>query len=226
MRLTVFNGSPRGKSGNTEILLKKVIDGYTRVVDTDLQWFHLNNFKNREAAPDAFVSSDIVLLGFPLYTDAMPGLTKAFIESLASFVGRENNPRMAFLVQSGFPEAIHSRYVERYLEKLTRRLDAPYAGTIVKGGCEGVRMMPEQMNRKLFDGLEALGGDLAKSGQFDPVKLKKLAKPERYPRIIAPLFRLILKLPVMQQYWNRQLHKNGAYVQRFARPFKEQSKEI
>lgn len=221
MRLTVFNGTPRGKSGNTEILLKKVIDGLSDVVDADIQWFHLNSVKDREAAADAFSSSDVVLLGFPLYTDAMPGLTKAFIENLAPFVGRDNNPRMAFLVQSGFPEAAQSRYVERYLEKLTQRLNAPYAGTIIKGGCEGVRMMPEEMNRKLFEGLEALGRDLGETGQFDPEKLKKLAKPERFPRILAPIFKLILKLPALQQYWNMQLKKNGAYEQRFARPFKD-----
>ncbi len=221
MRLTVFNGSPRGKSGNTEILLKKVIGGFSGVVDADIQWLHLNSVKDRNSAADAFSSSDVVLLGFPLYTDAMPGLTKAFIENLAPFVGRDNNPRMAFLVQSGFPEAAHSRYVERYLEKLTQRLNTPYAGTIVKGGCEGVRMMPEQMNRKLFDGLDALGQDLGETGQFDPEKLKKLAKPERFPRLLAPVIKLVLKLPIMQQYWNMQLKKNGAYEQRFASPFKD-----
>lgn len=220
MRLTVFNGSPRGKSGNTEILLQKVIDGFSTAAEADIQWVHLNNAKKREAADEAFASSDLILLGFPLYTDAMPGLTKEFIEILAPFISKPDNPRMAFLVQSGFPESSHSRYVERYLEKLARRLNAPYAGTVVKGGCEGVRIMPPQMNQKLFDGLIALGKDLGQSGQFDPERLKKLAKPERYPKVVAPLFKLVLKLPVMQQYWNSQLKKNNAYEQRLARPFK------
>ena len=82
-------------------------------------------------------------------------------------------------------------------------------------------MVPEQMNRKLFDGLEALGRDLGETGQFDPEKLKKLAKPERFPRLLAPVIKLVLKLPIMQQYWNMQLKKNGAYEQRFASPFKD-----
>jgi NAD(P)H-dependent FMN reductase len=220
MRLTVFNGSPRGKSGNTEILLQKVIDGFSTAAEADIQWVHLNNAKKRETADEAFASSDLILLGFPLYTDAMPGLTKEFIESLAPFIEKPDNPRMAFLVQSGFPESSHSRYVERYLEKLARRLNAPYAGTVAKGGCEGVRIMPPQMNQKLFDGLMALGKDLGQSGQFDPERLKKLAKPERYPKVVAPLFKLVLKLPAMQQYWNSQLKKNNAYEQRLARPFK------
>ncbi len=128
---------------------------------------------------------------------------------------------MAFLVQSGFPEAHHSRFVEQYLEKLTRRLNAPYAGTIIKGGCEGVRLMPEEMNQKLFDALRKLGADLAIEGKFDDKRLKALAKPERYPRVLAPLFKLILKLPVVQSYWNNQLKKINAYDERFARPYIE-----
>lgn len=182
---------------------------------------HLNSRQQRAAAHESFPGADLVLLGFPLYTDAMPGLAKEFIESLALYCTREANPRMAFLVQSGFPESCHSRPVERYLEKLAQRLNAPYGGTIVKGGCEGVRMMPEQMNRKLFTGLEELGADLARTGNLDPEKLRKLAKPERYPQASAPLIKLVLKLPVMQSYWNSQLKKNGAWEQRFARPFVE-----
>jgi NAD(P)H-dependent FMN reductase len=221
MRLTVYNGSPRGKASNTEILLNKVVQGIHSVTKVDLTWINLSNRQQRASAHEHFAEADLVLLGFPLYTDAMPGLTKEFIESLAPYCAREANPRMAFLVQSGFPEACHSRPVERYLEKLARRLHAPYAGTIVKGGCEGVRMMPEQMNRKLFTGLEELGADLARTDTLDPEKLRKLAKPERYPKAITPLFRLVLKLPMMQSYWNNQLKKNDAWEKRFARPFME-----
>lgn len=222
MRLTVYNGSPRGKAGNTEILLSKVAAGFSSLAEPDLSFVYLNSTRQREKAHESFTQSDWVLLGFPLYTDAMPGLVKAFIESLAPYVGREGNPKMAFLVQSGFPEAHHSRFVERYLEKLARRLKAPYAGTIIKGGCEGVRLMPEAMNRKLFEGLREMGADMAREGRFDPEKLKALAKPERYPRILAPLFKLILRFPKTQSYWNRQLEQNEAYDERFARPFMEE----
>jgi len=53
----------------------------------------------------------------------------------------EDNPSLGFLVQSGFPEGLHSRYVERYLESWQKRLGCPYLGTIVKGQREGVRLM-------------------------------------------------------------------------------------
>ncbi len=221
MRFTVFNGSPRGKNSNTKLMLDQVLLGFKEIVQADIEILYLSNPKDREMAHEAFTASDLVLLGFPLYTDAMPGLVKAFIESLAPYTKKDSNPRMAFMVQSGFPEAHHSRFVERYLEKLSRRLRAPYAGTIVKGGCEPVRLMPESMNKKLFEGLRDLGRDLAEDGAFDPEKLRVLAKPERYPRILAPVFKLLLSIPMAQGYWNSQLKKNNAYEQRFARPYKE-----
>ena len=219
MLFCVINGSPRRKNGNTQILLEKVLEGFSSAAEGEADWHYLHTEKGRTAAAEAYASADLVLLGFPLYTDAMPGIVKDFIESLAPNLGRDGNPKMAFLVQSGFPEAHHSRFVERYLEKLTRRLSAPYAGTIVKGGCEGVRLMPESMNRKLFDGLHGMGVDLAQRGCFDSEKLEALARPERYPRFLTPLFKLFLKLPLAQSYWNNQLKDNDAYDDRFARPF-------
>lgn len=219
MRYCVFNGSPRGKSGNTHILLKKVVEGIESTDSLEIIWFHLKDIQDREAATIAFRTADVALLGFPLYTDAMPGLTKAFIEGLAPFEGLEGNPRMAFLVQSGFPEAHHSRFVERYLKKLAQRLNANYAGTVIKGGCEGVRIRQEEKNQALFKLLYELGVDLAQAGMFNQERLQQLVKPERYPRILAPLFRLVLCLPVTQSFWISQLKRNGAYDARDARPF-------
>ncbi len=221
MRFTALNGSPRGKAGNTKIMLDQVLAGFASQIEAEVTVFHLSTAKGRQDAAAAFGQSDLVLLGFPLYTDAMPGLVKAFIELLADDVGSDGNPTLAFMVQSGFPEAHHSRFVERYLEKLARRLGSSYAGTIVKGGCEGVRLMPEKMNRRLFDGLQTCGADLAQQGRFNPKTLKDLAKPEKYPKVLAPLFKLFLKLPLAQGYWNSQLKKNGVYDQRFARPYEE-----
>lgn len=221
MRLTVYNGSPRGKAGNTFIMLGKVLEGFTSVAEPELNYIFLASPKERLEAHKAFSESDLVLLGFPLYTDAMPGLVKEFIESLSPYVGQPHNPKMAFLVQSGFPEAHHSRFVERYLEKLARRLNAPYAGTIVKGGCEGVRLVSDKVNGNLFEGLRELGVSLAQDGHFDPEKLETFARPERFPCFIAPLFKVGLRLPATQSLWVSLLKKNGVYEDRNAKPFKD-----
>lgn len=220
--LTVFNGSPRGPKGNTPLMLEQVIKGFTVDGQHTSELHHLVRKNEIDQHVNAFANAEAVLLGFPLYTDAMPGLVKSFIEALAPLRGREGNPPIGFLVQSGFPESAHSRHVERYPEKLVERLGSSYMGTIIKGGCEGIHVMPENMNRKLFDKLIEAGKALAEKGHVDAKKLDAIAKPERYPRYLVPVFKLLTKTPLLSFYWDGQLKQNGVYEDRFARPFVEE----
>ncbi len=142
--LTIFNGSPRGSKGNTPLMLEQVAKGFNADGKNTTEVHHLVRRNELDQQVNAFTNAEAVLFGFPLYTDAMPGLVKAFFEALAPLRKRTGNPPIGFLVQSGFPESAHSRHLERYLEKLAARLDSPYMGTIIKGGCEGVHMMPEK----------------------------------------------------------------------------------
>lgn len=220
-RLLVLNGSPRGKSGNTPIMLQKIADGFMSAGGTTVETLHLTQVKDQQSFAQAYCKADCVLLGFPLYTDGMPGIVKEFIEVLAHFENRKENPPMAFLVQSGFPEAAHSRHVERYLGSLAQRLNSPYLGTIVRGGSEGVRMMPDSMNRKLFKALNSLGAQLAQEGAFDSNLVREIASVEKYPAVLIPIFKLLLKFPFTQMYWDSQLKKNGAFERRFDQPYLE-----
>ncbi len=218
-RLTLFNGSPRGRRGNTPILLDRLAQGFRSVPDRSVDLIHLNRTRESGRWLDAVAEAECVWLGFPLYTDAMPGLVKGFIEHLEPLVGRTSNPPIGFLVQSGFPESAHSRYVERYLARLAQRLKAPYLGTIVKGGGEGVRLMPEASNRKLFRGMQTLGRSLAVEGRLDPRALRDVAGVERYPALLAPVFRLFVNSSWATGYWDEQLKRNGVFEQRCDRPF-------
>jgi multimeric flavodoxin WrbA len=216
-RLTLFNGSPRGKRGNTPVFLSEFAKGF----DGETETFHLIQARQIDQHVQAFAEAECVWLGFPLYTDAMPGIVKNFIDALQPLVGRKNNPPIGFIVQSGFPEGLHSRYIERYLEKLAARLGSPYLGTIVRGNGEGVRLMPPAANQSLFEGLHSLGAGLAAKGRLDAEILAKLAHPERFPAILGPVFQVFLRMPFSHTYFDDMLKKNGAYARRFARPFAE-----
>ena len=220
-QLTLFNGSPRGAKGNTPVMLAQVAKGFTAAGGTAAETFHLVRQNSLADYRDAFAAAEAVLVGFPLYTDAMPGIVKTFIEALEPLRGRSGNPALGFVMQSGFPESTHMRHIERYLAKLAARLGSPYLGALIKGGGEGIRLMPDNMNRKLFDQLFALGQRLRTTGQFAPDAVQKLAKPERYPASLVPLFKLLVKTPFLAMYWNNQLKANGVYEQRFAQPFIE-----
>ncbi|MBM3137374.1 MAG: hypothetical protein FJZ98_04205 [Chloroflexi bacterium] len=217
--LLVINGSPRAQRGNTFVMLRKIAEGFLSAGSNSVSWLHLQEARLMKDLLGHIEKADCILLGFPLYTDGMPGIVKEFIDSLEPLKTLKNNPPVGFLVHSGFPEAKHSRFVEQYLMNLAERLRAPYLGTIVKGGSEGIRMMPEKMNREFFEKLIGIGKDLAIVGQIDQSMVRLISGRESYPPIFIPVYKLLAKTPLMNFYWNMQLKKNGVYEKRFATPF-------
>ena len=83
MKLTVFSGSPRGKGGNTEVFVRHLLQGWESIGENGHETLYLRRVKDAEQFVQAFAGAECVLFAFPLYTDAMPGIVKAFIESLA-----------------------------------------------------------------------------------------------------------------------------------------------
>lgn len=222
MRLTVFNGSPRGAIGNTARMLEQFLAGFGSAPGNSSEVLILSRAKELDDHLRAFAQADSVLLAFPLYVDAMPAVVKAFIEGLEPFCGRQGNPPMLFFVHSGFPEASHSRPVERYLEKLANRLGGQYRGTIIKPGSEGVRLLPEKMNRKLFSRLRELGRVYGTQGRLDPTILRQLASPERLGPIRIAFYGLLNLLGLTNRYWDAMLRRNGAFERRYDRPYSDQ----
>jgi len=217
MRLTVFNGSPRGRKGNTNIILDHFLRGYEATPGNTYELYHLNRLKETEHFVQAFAQAETVVLAHPLYTDAMPAIVKAFIEQLEPYLDRDNKPAIGFIVQSGFVEAAHSRYVERYWEKLSRRLGSCYLGAIIKGGCEPLHRGEKQFQKVLVSFYE-LGKSFGEAGQFDEKMVKELAQPEK----LSPLLRFIIQLVWKingNGYWDTWLKENDAYERRDARPY-------
>lgn len=215
MKLTVFNGSPRGKSSNTSVFMEHFLNGFTETEGNTYEIAYLNDVKDRDTFVKLFQEAEHVILASPLYTDAMPAAAKDFIESLEPLCQREGNPDIGFLVQSGFPEPEHSRYLERYYVKLANRLGCSYKGTVIRGSGESVRGMPKLMNRGLYKALYKLGESFGKTGEFDKKIVANLAKPERCSKLMFWILRTIGP----KMYWDPMLKKNNAYDKRFDRPY-------
>jgi len=218
MRLAVLNGSPRGKRSNTDLLLAAFLSGFEGGAGHEHRLFHLVSCSERREALEAFSSADAVLMAFPLYVDSMPAPVAEFVEGLAPRCGQPNNPGLMFLVQSGFPEACHSRPVERWAERLSRRLGSPYLGTVVKGGVEGIKGRPPWMSRPLLEGLRALGRGFGEKGSLDPGLVARLAGPERLGFAGRVLFTTVIT-PLVHSFWDAELRKNHALSLRDARPY-------
>ena len=196
--LLLLNGSPRGPRSNSMKMLTRIADGWTEAGGGEVETLHLARRADLERAVAAYAEADVVMLGMPLYTDAMPAIVKEWIELLEPRVGAVGNPRIGFLVQSGFVESLHSRPLERYLQKLASRLGGGYAGTIVRGEGEALQSMPDEASRKLWARLTALGGQLATDGVFDPATIAEVSLFERMPAPVAILAALAVKLPIVQ----------------------------
>jgi hypothetical protein len=221
--LLLLNGSPRGVCSNSMKMLARVAEGWQKAGCQAPVVFHLAQRANFDRAVEAFAHADVVLLGMPLYVDSMPSIVKSYIEAIAPRAAASQaaggNPTVAFLIQSGFPEALHSRPLERYLEKLARRLGSPYAGTIVRGGSKSPMVTPEEEKSKLWAQLRTLGEQLARNGRFDQEELRDVASIERFSAFTAALLSVAVKFPTLQSGWNRQLKRNGAWERRFDAPF-------
>ena len=217
MKLAIFNGSPRKTKSNSTILIQQFLNGYNNYDHTDNIIYYLADTSKNYEHIEKFIEADTVILIFPLYTDAMPGQVKYFLESIENFDSSRKS--VGFIVQSGFPEAHHSSFIEKYLEKLSITMGWNYLGTIIKGGIEGIQIMPPSMTKKLYLNFEKLGAYFALTGKFNPVINRKLRTPYRLSYFRLLFFKLGIKTGLANFYWNKKLKDNNAFEKRFAQPY-------
>ncbi len=244
MRRLLINGSPRGKSGNTAVILSWIAEGLGSVA-TDrpadpaadcpadsgdgCQTFELAHHADLDEHVRLFLEADEVVLAMPLYTDSMPGIVKRFIDELASPGAAEQatrnagtrmaGKRVSFIVQSGFPESRQSETLALYLERLCRRLGWLHGGTILRGGMEGTRLMPEKAQKKTHDLFVRAAQGLASKGSFDPEAVRILGEPYLLPPFRRFLFSLLSRTGITNIYWFVMLKKHKAFARRFDAPY-------
>ncbi|MBW2700851.1 MAG: flavodoxin family protein [Deltaproteobacteria bacterium] len=215
-RLLVLSGSPRATS-NTAILMDHLCKGFRQHEGNVSTFLELKSRSQREKALAAWNKADLVVFGLPLYVHAMPGHLKLFFETLENTQPRPGR-RVAFVVQSGFPEAHHSRWLEQYLARLPARWDATYLGTVVRGGIEGIQIKPPFLTKKLYAQFAGLGDSLGRHACLDRKLVKAIAACESLSPFRRQAFSFFRRIGLTNCYWNKQLRDNGAFEQRFARP--------
>jgi multimeric flavodoxin WrbA len=220
MQLAIINGSPRYKKSNSHLLTEHFLLGYNSICASQVPIAYLANCRSREKAKEVFQNAEIVLFIFPLYTDCMPGIVKEFIENISE-LKFQHTKKVGFIVQSGFPESIHSVGLEHYLEKLAKRLKYEYLGTIIKGGVEGIQRKPPWMTKKLFTRFRELGEYFAKNQSFSLVLQEVFKKPYKLSPLGRFAFNTIRKTGLTNFYWNNHLKEFGAFNDRFAKPYAE-----
>jgi multimeric flavodoxin WrbA len=220
MKRLLLNGSPRGQDANSRKILTWLAQGMEQAGLPLPPMVDLAPDPVRAAVVDAFLDADEVVFGFPLYTDSMPGLVKAFLEAVAlADKARLQGKRVAFVIQSGFPEGIHTEALGGYLARLCERLSFIDLGTLRKGGMEAIRMLPAKKIAKIQSVFAEAGHELATKGHFSPELVRKLAEPRTYGPGGRMVIRVLGKLGLINYYWNHRLKKHGAFERRFAMPY-------
>ncbi|MCB2219542.1 MAG: NAD(P)H-dependent oxidoreductase [Bacteroidetes bacterium] len=220
MKLSIINGSPRGKSSNSKVLTDRFQQGFCSVEShCDIQEYFIRSFSDPGKLIEVLENSDLAIVIFPLYTDAMPGIVKRFFEVFQGYTFQNTNLKLGFIVQSGFPEAHHSRYIKLYLNKLAKRIGIEYLGTIIKGGVEGIKAQPGWMTKRYLQLFYDLGQHLALDWEFSDDIARRLARPEHLSKFTLVLYRFFLKTRMATYFWDQQMKQNNAYENRFAQPY-------
>lgn len=213
MKTIVINGSPKGKSGNTEIFIENFIRGMNdrvevkRIIEEDYE--ELSNLVKEY---------DSIIMALPLYIHSMPGIVMRFIEHLE--VNNTNKPvQIGFILQYGFPEGFQGEYLERYFESLAKELNMKYLGTLVKPEASAIYMMPKFMTKKLFARLETFGKIYEEIHRFDEKIIKKMKQPYKITGYKLKWLQLAKKIGLIDIGWNKFLRENNAFEERYDRPF-------
>lgn len=218
MRLLIINGSPKLGKNNTAILLENFVEGFKETKGNEVDILRMNNEQACKKAISRFESAEMVLIGFPLYSYAMPAGVKSFIEGLEPLLGRCQGKKVGFLVQYGFIEAIHARPLELYLEHISKSLCCEYLGTIIKGGCDGLSKNKNRY-KKFRKGIYEIGKSFGETGKFNKVQIDAYAAPETQKKHNSFLVSIALKI-INKVFWEKSLKNNGLNCESsFAKPY-------
>ena len=187
--LVVINGSPRvAKFSNTDKIIHSFVKGLEK---TGITW-ELHNLSNRmewDAAREAFLTHERILIAFPLYVECMPSLMLEFLGTLPS--ERRQPAQLSFLLHGGMDEGNEFRFCERILQGLPEQLGCSYGGTLIKGGSFGIRTREDAVKAKIVAPYEKMGCMFAQSGDFFTPEAKKFTGPEQYLWLVRKMVSLL-----------------------------------
>ena len=219
MKLLIINGSPRGIKSNSILIAQKFITGFDKVSSENAKILTLTKKSDFYQLDTEISWSDKILIIFPLYTDCMPALVLNFLV----YTGEKSllqDKFVGYFIQSGFPESKQSTFVAKYLKKYTNRVGAHHIGTIIKGGVEGIQILPPFATKKFFKQLMILGENFARYEKFDEKIVRKFSKPYELSTVRRTIFKVMQKLNLSNFYWNMKLKENNAMHLRDETPYK------
>ena len=187
--LVIINGSPRvAKFSNTDRIIHSFVKG---LAETGITW-ELHNLSSRtewDAAREAFLTHNHLLIAFPLYVECIPSMMLEFLGTLSS--ERKQPAQLSFLLHGGMDEGNEFRFCERILQGLPAQFGCIYGGTLIKGGSFSIRTREDAVKAKIVAPYEKMGRLFAQSGNFFTTEANKFTGPEQYPWLVRKMVSLL-----------------------------------
>ena len=198
--LVIINGSPRvAKFSNTDKIIHSFVKG---LEETGITWelHNLSNRKEWDAAREAFLTHEHILIAFPLYVECVPSLMLEFLSTLPA--ERKVPGQLSFLLHGGMDEGNEFRLAECFLQKLPAQLGCSYGGTLIKGGSFRIRTTTDEERAKMVAPWPPMGKLFAQKGTFLTPEAERFIGPEQYPWLLRKLGSLLFLKKVNGEFDN------------------------
>ena len=222
MNALLLTGSPKGRK-SASFLLASTLGERLRdrgvTVSDGMVHAALRTEEGTSRMLDAVDGSDLVVLAFPLYVDSLPAPLTRLLEGIAdrrSRAASPETPRLAAIVQCGFPEAHQCDTAVGICRLFAERSGMPWAGALSMGmgGSIGddIRRLPGG-GKNILDALEIAAESLAK-GDAIPAEAAALFARPLMPR---RLYTMVGNLG-----WRMRIRKNRARRPLAYRPYPQE----
>jgi hypothetical protein len=219
MNALILTGSPKGRKSASFALASKLAEGLRKngaSVSDDLVHAGMRTEEGTRRLLDAVDGTDLLVLAFPLYVDSLPAPLTHLLELIAGRrapVASPGTPRLAVIVQCGFPESRQCDTAVGICRLFSERAGMRWAGALAMGmgGSigEDIGGLPGG-GKKILDALNMTAESLANGGAV-PVEAAKL--------FAMPLMSRWLYTMVGNLGWRVQLRKNKAQRPLTYRPY-------
>ena len=221
MNVLILTGSPKGRESASFSLASKLAEGLREngvSVSDEPVHAGLRTEEGTRRLLDAVDGSDLVVLAFPLYVDSLPAPLTRLLELIAehrTMVVSSGTPRLAAIVQCGFPEAQQCDTAVGICRLFAERTGMRWAGALAMGMggslVEDFRKLPRG-GRNILEALDLAAKSLATGGDIPEAATALFARP-LMPRW---MYTLIGNLG-----WRMLLRKNKARRPMTYRPYSQ-----
>lgn len=208
MKLALINGSPRGEKSNSNRMSQWILEQEDNKNEITYETFFLYKTGKHQSYISELETFDSFLFVFPLYVDSMPGITKAFFDTMAEHKSLFEGKPVHFIIHSGFPEMVQSLSLKRYIAYFAGKIiKMDYKGTLIMAGSEALQSAPDGFFGKKLTIFRTLYKTILKRQTFDEQLSYQLSSYYKLNLVQKILYTIN---PLKNIYWNYSLKKNNA----------------